>query len=496
VLLNQPIHIYHNVFNQGGHDLLLSFDIDGGQFLLMSFDKNLSQPRCTMEKRGDGALAATFISKDRICILDTNREISVGSFDGSNKKKWPIMKKGLTKIDMIFPAPLGKVLVAADDTLFLYDLSAKRVIHELSVSDVKRVQWTPQFSHCVVITKSQIMIVNKNLQVINSQKESSKIKSGCFDELHSFVYSTSTHIKYMFLDGKTTGTFRSIDQPVYVAFFMKNSIFALTRQGEMEVYAVDNTDYLFKIALHEKNLQEVKEILSRGQLCGRSIISYLKEQGYSEIALFFEKDTRQRYNLALASGNIQVAFEAAQELKEPQLFEKLAQTAVTLGNYPITEKCHQGTRAFDKLNFFWAVTGSIEKLNKMQNVASSVNDPMLRYNTSVLTANVEERVKTLVDAGQLPLAYMAARAHNLTDMVEYIESEMTDNAEYDETAIMDETQKYIAKSKALVPLRPISMQDGTSYFSQWPMTNLRAREAERAAAMFQSRKFLNTENAD
>jgi len=41
-----------------------------------------------------------------------------------------------------------------------------------------------------------------------------------------------------------------------------------------------------------------------GQLCGRSIICYLKEQGYSEIALFFEKDTKQRYNLALSSGNI------------------------------------------------------------------------------------------------------------------------------------------------------------------------------------------------
>ena len=42
---------------------------------------------------------------------------------------------------MIYPAPLGKILVAADDTLFLYDLSAKRVIHELSVSDVRRVYW-------------------------------------------------------------------------------------------------------------------------------------------------------------------------------------------------------------------------------------------------------------------------------------------------------------------------------------------------------------------
>ena len=58
---------------------------------------------------------------------------------------------------------------------------------------------------------SEIMLVNKNLQVINSQKETSKIKSGCFDDLNSFVYSTSTHIKYMFLEGKTTGTFKSID---------------------------------------------------------------------------------------------------------------------------------------------------------------------------------------------------------------------------------------------------------------------------------------------
>lgn len=121
---------------------------------------------------------------------------------------------------------------------------------------------------------------------------------------------------------------------------------------------------------------------------------------------------------------------------------------------------------------------------------------MLRFNTSVLTANIEERVKTLIDAGQLPLAYMAARAHNLTDMVEYIETELTESEEYDETQIMDETAKYLAKSKALVPLRPINLQDGGSYFAQWPMTNLRAEEAKKAAAMFQSRKFLDEENAN
>ena len=56
---------------------------------------------------------------------------------------------------------------------------------------------------------------------------------------------------------------------------------------------------------------------------------------------------------------------------------------------------------------------------------------MLRFNCSLLTGDVEERVKTLVEAGQLPLAYMTARAHNLTDMVEYIEAEMMQSDEYD-----------------------------------------------------------------
>jgi len=173
--------------------------------------------------------------------------------------------------------------------------------------------------------------------------------------------------------------------------------------------------------LQRKNLQEVKEILGQGQLCGRSLITYLKEQGYSEIALFFEKDTKERFNLALSSGNIQVAFDAAQELKDNELFIKLAQTATSLGNYDITEKCLQQTRQFDKLNFFYAATGSHAKLQKMQQVAGQINDPIMRYNTTLLTGDVQERVQTLITSGQLPLAYMTAKSHGLNEIAEQLE---------------------------------------------------------------------------
>jgi len=54
----------------------------------------------------------------------------------------------------------------------------------------------------------------------------------------------------------------------------------------------------------------------------------------------------------------------------------------------------------------------------MQQVASAQDDPALSFNTSLLTGNVQERVKTLVKSGQLPLAYMAAKTHGLHELAE------------------------------------------------------------------------------
>jgi hypothetical protein len=146
---------------------MMTFDVELGQFVLMQFDKDLQKCRCITEKRGE-AIAAFFISKDRICQLDTNREVIVSSFDGSNSKKWPILKKNLGKIENIFPGPLGKILVHADEFLFMYDLSARKVLHEVQMTEVKRIFWTPNFSHAAVLTKTSIFILNKTLQVVNS----------------------------------------------------------------------------------------------------------------------------------------------------------------------------------------------------------------------------------------------------------------------------------------------------------------------------------------
>ena len=124
-----------------------------------------------------------------------------------------------------------------------------------------------------------------------------------------------------------------------------------------------------------------------------------------------------------------------------------------------------------------------------------MNDPILRYNTATLTANVSEKVRILAENGQVPLAYMTAKSHGLDEFSKTLENTLIESEEYDHERIFKEAEKFIGqnKNKALLPLRPIFTQDQPS---QWPMVNLRAKEAERAAQMFRRQKADAADNND
>ena len=65
------------------------------------------------------------------------------------------------------------------------------------------------------------------------------------------------------------------------------------------------------MALVNRKYDEVLQMVRGAKLVGQSIIAYLKEKGYPEVALHFVKDEKTRFALALDCGNIEVALEAA-----------------------------------------------------------------------------------------------------------------------------------------------------------------------------------------
>jgi coatomer protein complex subunit alpha (xenin) len=68
---------------------------------------------------------------------------------------------------------------------------------------------------------------------------------------------------------------------------------------------------------------------------GQSIIAYLQQKGYPEVALHFVKEEKTRFSLALECGNIEVALEAARALDDKACWERLGQAALMQGNHQV-----------------------------------------------------------------------------------------------------------------------------------------------------------------
>lgn len=334
------------------------------------------------------------------------------------------------------------------------------------MTNMRRVYWSGNFQNIALCSNSQILICSKSLEIQASIKELSKFKSGTFDENGAFVYSTSSHVKYIYQSSNTHGILCSIDNPVYLAYFKNRHVFYITRDGKVEMQRVNTAEYEFKIALKQRKINDVIKILKSGQLVGTSIVEYLKEENCADIALLFEKDVKTRFELCLTSADIQKAYETALEIKERDTYLKLAHYASKQGFFNIAEKSLQQVKQFDKLSFYYTVQGSTSKLTKMQNIAISMNDRPNRFTNSIFLSDIRERVKVLVESNQIALAYMCAKTHNLTDLIPPLEDaiskiELCDN-------FKEQVEEKMQKGKALLGCRPVFVTDESFISQNWP----------------------------
>jgi hypothetical protein len=76
---------------------------------------------------------------------------------------------------------------------------------------------------------------------------------------------------------------------------------------------------------------------------------------------------------------------------------------------------------------------------------------------------------------------MLAKTNGLTEFAKTLEESIRTLDGVDPDKVLAEADTYARKGKALLPLRPVFMQNDGFQSSEWPMTNLRAKEAERAA---------------
>ncbi|SCU92702.1 LANO_0E01816g1_1 [Lachancea nothofagi CBS 11611] len=398
-------------YNPSQHSLLVNCaDNQSDRFALCPLPKQPTgaiEPTAVLEDSGS---FATFVARNRFVVYNSSSlALEVRGLDNKVTKSIKIENDSTVK-DIVYGGP-GSVLILKTKTVVLFDVQQARKMAEVPLKNVKYVSWSLDGQYIALMSKHTITIVNKNLEVVTSMHETIRIKSAAWDESGVLIYSTLNHIKYTLLNGDN-GIIKTLENTLYINKVHGKFVYALNREGEVEIVTIDPTEYRFKRALVNKNFPEVLRIIQNSNLVGQNIISYLQKSGFPDIALQFVQDPQTRFDLALEHGDLKVAFEEAQKLDGAAVWEQLGKAAVQQGNIDLVELVYQTQKNFDKLSFLYLISGDLSKLSKMESIAEHRGDISSLILNTIYNNSAEKRGKIFAQGGSLPLAYAIAKSNN------------------------------------------------------------------------------------
>jgi len=444
----EPKTMLYNKMNNSSHNILLHSDTEGGSYELFTFPKRSRKQDDgggSSGRRGQGASVA-FVEWNKfavrccccccsssssssifslqhhtlprhnththIQVLEKNRAICIRDMRNEVTSRIPIPVPGVD--GLLSGAVASRVILRGEDKLWLFEHTSRNIVNELQAHGVRRVSWDRNASTCAVMSKTQVILCDRDLAQLCVVNEPVNVKGGAWDDCGVFVYTTLNHIKYLLPSGDG-GIIRTIDDVVYVVAVKNGVLHCLDRQMMPRRIKIETSEYRFKIALEEKQFKDALSIIKHSSLCGSAIIAYLQQKGFPEVALHFVKDNSVKFDLALECGNIEIALQAAQALDDETCWQRLGEAALRQGNHQVVEMAYQHTKNFEKLSFLYLITGNIDKLEKMRKIAEHRKDVMAQCHNSLYLGDIKGNMELFARVQQPCLAYVTAATHGLEE---------------------------------------------------------------------------------
>ncbi|KAF2883804.1 hypothetical protein ILUMI_22390 [Ignelater luminosus] len=413
--------VYGVSFNPAENAVLLctrSTNLDNSIYDLYTIpkeqDRDLQVPESD-SKRSAG-ITALWVARNRFAVLDRSYQLVI-----KNLKNEITKKVQTPPCDEVFYAGTGMLLLRDADHVTLFDVQQKRTLAQVKISKCRYVVWSADMMYLALLAKHTVTICNRKLDILCSLHESTRVKSGAWDDGGLFIYTTSNHIKYTIINGDH-GIIRTLDLPIYITRVKGNHVFCLDRECRPRMLTIDSTEFKFKLALIQHKYEEVLHMVRNSRLVGQAVIFYLQQKGYPEVALHYVKDEKTRFTLALECGNIEVALDAAKALNDRSCWFQLADAALMHGNHQVVEMCYQRTKSFDKLSFLYLITGNLEKLHKMMKIAEIRKQKSSQFQGALLLGDIEEIIQIQKDSKLNSLAYLTAATHGFDKEASEIKS--------------------------------------------------------------------------
>ncbi|KEG08003.1 putative coatomer alpha subunit [Trypanosoma grayi] len=425
------------------------YDTDGGVAETFTIPKPGYAVDADVRKRTN-VTDAVFFSPNKYAFVDKNKKLAVCNCQGDREKV--VTPEHSCK--RVFPGPMGSIVCQTEEGVELYHMAQHDVTATATVSGVRHVVWDKDFNKVAFMTKNSITVMTRRLKMITTIVEPTvRMKSASFDEQRNILYyTTANHLKYCNLRTGECSTIQTMKSPAYLVRASGDTIWAITREGRVIMQELENLELNFKLKLQQQSYRDVIKIIHRKQLKGQALVGYLHKHGHSEIALHFVTEPLTRFNLAVECGALDIAKATALELNQAAVWRRLAEAATSYGDIQLGQFANSKTGNYHGAGLLSLITGNLAALGHL---VDTTNDDNFKLHYGLYLQDVQQRVKILVNAGQLPLAYLTAKSNGLDELA----SELLERMEPEVAERMQQT-KVNCVSEATRP---------TALTENWPM---------------------------
>lgn len=141
------------------------------------------------------------------------------------------------------------------------------------------------------------------------------------------------------------------------------------------------------------------------------VAHFLEKQGFKRQALAVSADPEHRFDLAIALGELQTAYELAKQADNEDKWRQLSTAAAARSELPLAGECLGRAKDYGGLLLLATSAGSDKLMSKLASEASANGKTNVAFCASMLQGNVDECLRLLIATDRLPEAAMFARTY-------------------------------------------------------------------------------------
>lgn len=219
-----------------------------------------------------------------------------------------------------------------------------------------------------------------------------------------FIYTSANRLSY--LVGGEVNVVAHLDTPAFLLGYLpkEDRVYLMDKDNHVISYTLSLDMLEYQTLVLRGELDAAQALLSKLSSHRSKIAQFLDNQGLKEMALEVSDDPEQRFDLALAIGNLEVAGDIARELDTPPKWKQVADRALAAWDVSLARECLERAKDYPGLLMLYTSLGDTAGLEKLAQTASP-NVALLCH----LQLNVDSTQILLESEGRLPEATFFTR---------------------------------------------------------------------------------------